>query len=107
MGGEVQVLPGQRVLVELEQAGDQLAPGWPGLGLRHPAGLDDAPERPGTVLRPAHPVAVLDQLQQSLQSGDIPVGSVAPGDDLPQQDPEGPDIRLNSQFSSVSARLDY
>ena len=97
MGGEVQVLPGQRVLVELEQAGDQLAPGGPGLGLRHPAGLDDAPEPPGTVLRSAHPVAVLDQLQQSLQRGNISVGSLAPGDDLPEEDPVGPDIRLNSQ----------
>ena len=107
MAGQLQVLPRQGVLVQLEQAGDEVTPGGSGLWLVHPAGLDDAPERPGTVLRPAHPVAVLDQLQQSLQSGDIPVGSVAPGDDLPQQDPEGPDIRLNSQLSSVSARLDY
>ena len=102
VAGQLQVLPRQGVLVELQQAGDQVAPGGSGLGLVHPAGLDDAPEPPGTVLRPAHPVAVLDQLQQSLQSGNIPVGSLAPGDNLPQQHSVGPDIRLNSEHSQVS-----
>ena len=82
--GQLQVLPGLGVLVELQQAGDEVAPGGPRLGLVHPAGLDDAPQLPGTVLGSAHPVAVLDQLQQGLQRGDVPVGSGAPGDNLPQ-----------------------
>ena len=95
--GQLQVLPGLGVLVELEQAGDEVAPGGPRLWMVHPAGLDDAPQPPGTVLRPAHPVAVLYELQQSLQAGNVPVGSLAPGHNLPQQDPVGPDIGLNSQ----------
>ena len=102
--GELQVLPRQGVLVELQQAGDEAGPGGTGLGLVHPAGLDDAPQSPGTVLGSAHPVAVLDQLQQSLQGGDVPVGSVAPGDDLPQEDTVGPDVRLNTRLIT---RLDW
>ena len=84
VAGELQVLSWQGLVVQLEEAGDEAGPGWPGLGLVHPAALDDVPQLPGTVDRPRHPVAVLDELQESLQCGNIPVRSVSPGDDLPQ-----------------------
>ena len=84
VAGQLQVLSWQGLVVQLEEAGDEAGPGWPGLGLVHPAALDDVPQLPGTVDRPRHPVAVLDELQESLQCGNIPVRSVSPGDDLPQ-----------------------
>ena len=92
--GELEVLTGQRVIVQPQQTGDQLRPARPRLRVMHPAALDHLPQSPGAVARPAHAVAVLDQLQERLQCGHVLVGCVAPGDDLPQQHTEGPDIGL-------------
>ena len=62
MVSQLQVLPGQGLVVQLEEAGDEVRPAWSGLGMVHPATLDDLPQFPGTVTRSAHPVALLDQL---------------------------------------------
>ena len=38
--GELEVLTGQRVIVQPQQTGDQLRPAWPRLRVMHPAALD-------------------------------------------------------------------
>ena len=95
---QLQILPGQGLVVQLQEAGDEVRPAWSGLWVIHPATLDNLPQLPWTMSRTTHPVAFLDQLQQSVQCGNISVGSVAPRDYLPQQNTKGPDIGLNDKF---------
>ena len=74
---------------------DELGEGRSVLGLCVPALSHDEVDVDGAGGRALHAVAGAEQGEQLLDGGDGRVGGGTQGHDLPQEDAEGPDVRLD------------